>query len=496
MSVAGLTPQLSTYSEIQRIAMSKQNVIFLMNLAIVLFLMFGFGFVPPFFGLNEMSMKIVGVFAGVIYGWIMLDIGWPSILGLVALCLTGFMPTSDLLASAFGSQTIVMILALLFLAAFVQQAELTEIIVDFLLSRKSTEGKPFLILFNFLFAGFLAAVLSQCLAVLVIFLEIFKEIVRKTGIKPYSTAIPAFMVGMAFSIVIGDISLPFKGCAILGIGAYEAVTGQRMDLAAFSIFMFPLCVASIAFYVLSCKYIFRVDLSALCTYRHEPTKGARVTPLKKISLTAIIISLALLLLPGIIPSGNILADIFQQLGLGGLSLAIIAVLMLLKVNGEPLLDMAKVAGFFPWKVFFVLVVLLPVAGALSSDTVGLKSLLSSLATALLSGLPPALVIFAVVLLPAILTQFANNMIVTSVFVTIICFIGKALPFDPIVLSCLGIISANLSMFFPAANPMNAILFAQRDLVTFRQEAGFGFLSCMLLCMFLAVVGYGWGCIVF
>ena len=467
-----------------------------MNLAIVLFLMFGFGFVPPFFGLNEMSMKIVGVFAGVIYGWIMLDIGWPSILGLVALCLTGFMPTSDLLASAFGSQTIVMILALLFLAAFVQQAELTEIIVDFLLSRKCTEGKPFLILFNFLFAGFLAAVLSQCLAVLVIFLEIFKEIVRKTGIKPYSTAIPAFMVGMAFSIVIGDISLPFKGCAILGIGAYEAVTGQSMDLAAFSIFMFPLCVASIAFYVLSCKYIFRVDLSALCTYRHEPTKGARVTPLKKISLTAIIISLALLLLPGIIPSGNILADIFQQLGLGGLSLAIIAVLMLLKVNGEPLLDMAKVAGFFPWKVFFVLVVLLPVAGALSSDTVGLKSLLSSLATALLSGLPPALVIFAVVLLPAILTQFANNMIVTSVFVTIICFIGKALPFDPIVLSCLGIISANLSMFFPAANPMNAILFAQRDLVTFRQEAGFGFLSCMLLCMFLAVVGYGWGCIVF
>lgn len=476
--------------------MSKQNIAFLANLAVVLLLMFGLGFVPPFPGLNVMSMKVIGVFTGVIYGWIMLDIGWPSILGLVALCLSGFMPANDLLASAFGSQTIVMILSLLFLAAFVQQAELTEIIVDFLLSRKCTVGKPFLILFNFLLAGFLAAVLSQCLAVLVIFLEIFKEIVRKTGIKPYSSAIPAFMVGMAFSIVIGDISLPFKGCAILGIGAYEAVTGQSMDLAAFSIFMFPMCVASIAFYVLSCKYIFRVDLSALRSYRHEPSKGAQVTALKKISLTAIIVSLALLLLPGIIPSGNALDTLFQQLGLGGLSLAIIAVLMILKVDGEPLLDMIKVARFFPWKVFFVLVVLLPVASALSSDTVGLKSLLSSLATSLLSDLPPSLVIFAVVLLPAILTQFANNMIVTSVFVTIICFIGKALPFNPVILSCLVILSANLSMFFPAANPMNAILFAQRDLVTFRQEASFGFLSCMLLCLFLAVAGYGWGCLVF
>ncbi|MDE7241079.1 SLC13 family permease, partial [Desulfovibrio sp.] len=301
-------------------------------------------------------MRVIGVFAGVIYGWIMIDIGWPSILGLVALCLTGYMPTGNLLATAFGSQTIVMILALLFLAAFVQQAELTEVIVDFLLSRKATVGKPFLILFNFLLAGFLAAVLSQCLAVLVIFLEIFKEIVRKTGLKPYSTAIPTFMVGMAFAIVIGDISLPFKGCAILGIGAYEAITGQTMNLASFTVFMFPMCLATIAFYVLVCKYIFRVDLSLLRNYRHEPSRGAVVTPFKKISLIAIIVSLALLLLPGIIPKDWAISGFFSQLGLGGLSMAILAVLMIIRVNGEALLDMTKVANFFPWKVFFVLVV--------------------------------------------------------------------------------------------------------------------------------------------
>lgn len=476
--------------------MNKQNVLFYLNLAVVLLLLFAFGHMPPFAGLNEMSMRIIGVFAGIIYGWITLDIGWPSILGLVALCLTGYLPANDLLAQAFGSQTIVMILALLFLAAFVQQVELTEVIVDFLLSRKMTMGRPFLFLFNFLFAGFLAAVLSQCLAVLVIFLEIFREIVRKTGIRPYSSAVPTFMVGMAFAIVIGDISLPFKGCAILGIGAYEAVTGQTMDLVAFSIFMFPLCVATIAFYVFACKYIFRVDLSVLREYRHEKLQGAHISKVKKVSLIAIIVSLSLLLLPGIIPQGNALADFFAQTGLGGLSLAILAVLMIVKVDGEPLFDMNKVARFFPWKVYFVLVVLLPVAAALSSDAVGIKPLLSSFASAVLSGLPSYLVLLAVVLFPAILTQFANNMIITSVFVTIICFIGKALPYDPAILSVLVIMASNFSMFFPAANPMNAILFAQRDLVTFRQEAGFGFCACMLLCLFTATVGYGWGCIVF
>lgn len=115
-------------------------------------------------------------------------------------------------------------------------------------------------------------------------------------------------------------------------------------------------------------------------------------------------------------------------------MAVLACLLIIKVDGQPLMDLNKIAQFFPWKVFFVLVVLLPVAGALSSDAVDLKTLLSSMATSLLSGLPSFLVIFAIVLLPAILTQFANNMVVTSVFVTIICFMGSALPFNQSLMS--------------------------------------------------------------
>lgn len=69
--------------------MKNDTGIFLLNLAVVVFLMFGFGYVPPFPGLNDMSMRVIGVFAGVIYGWIMIDIGWPSILGLSPFALQG-----------------------------------------------------------------------------------------------------------------------------------------------------------------------------------------------------------------------------------------------------------------------------------------------------------------------------------------------------------------------------------------------------------------------
>lgn len=458
--------------------------------------MFGFRFLPPFGGLNEISMQVIGAFVGVIYGWITLSIGWPSILGLVAFGLTDYVSMSDLLVSAFASQTVVMIMGLLLLAAFIQQAGLTTIIVDFLLSRKSAKGRPYVVLFYFLLAGFIAAILSQPLAVLVIFLELFLEIMKKTDIKPHSRAVPTFFVGSAFAIVIGDISLPFKGCAILGIGAYSSITGENLDFLRYTLFMMPMCLLTIVAYVLFCKFILRINLSGLEDYVHDTSKSATITLRQKVSLVGVILAMAMLLVPSILPDSWAITPIITGLGLGGLTLFLVAILMMIKVEGKPLMDLGEIASQYPWNVYFVIVVLLPLADALSSDAVGLKQLLSAGATSLLSGLPGVLTIFLVVLISAVVTNFANNMVVCSVFVTIICFMGDALPFSTAVMSCLVILATNLSMFFPAANPMNAIIFSQKNIVTFKAEFTHGLISCVFLCVVISVVGFFYGSLIF
>lgn len=468
----------------------------ILNYILVLFFMFGFRFLSPIGGLNEISMQVIGVFVGVIYGWITLSIGWPSILGLVAFGLTDYVSMSDLLVSAFASQTVVMIMGLLLLAAFIQQAGLTTIIVDFLLSRKSAKGRPYVVLFYFLLAGFIAAILSQPLAVLVIFLELFLEIMKKTDIKPHSRAVPTFFVGSAFAIVIGDISLPFKGCAILGIGAYSSITGENLDFLRYTLFMMPMCLLTIVAYVLFCKFILRINLSGLEDYVHDTSKSAAITLRQKVSLVGVILAMAMLLVPSILPDSWAITPIITGLGLGGLTLFLVAILMMIKVEGKPLMDLGEIASQYPWNVYFVIVVLLPLADALSSDAVGLKQLLSAGATSLLSGLPGVLTIFLVVLISAVVTNFANNMVVCSVFVTIICFMGDALPFSTAVMSCLVILATNLSMFFPAANPMNAIIFSQKNIVTFKAEFTHGLISCVFLCVVISVVGFFYGSLIF
>lgn len=71
-------------------AQAKYPVSKVIHSAITIFLMFLFGrVIPPFGGITEVGMNVLGVFLGVIYGYCTCEIAWPSILGFVAYGLSG-----------------------------------------------------------------------------------------------------------------------------------------------------------------------------------------------------------------------------------------------------------------------------------------------------------------------------------------------------------------------------------------------------------------------
>ena len=59
--------------------------------AICLIIMFGFGQLPPVAPLTPLGMNLIGIFLGVLYGWVFIEIVWPSLAGLLALMLIGGM---------------------------------------------------------------------------------------------------------------------------------------------------------------------------------------------------------------------------------------------------------------------------------------------------------------------------------------------------------------------------------------------------------------------
>ena len=68
----------------------NKNTAYYIHCIIFVLLTIGIGFLPPFGQITTMGMKVLGVFVGVIYGWIFIGFIWPSFFGMIVLGLTGY----------------------------------------------------------------------------------------------------------------------------------------------------------------------------------------------------------------------------------------------------------------------------------------------------------------------------------------------------------------------------------------------------------------------
>lgn len=81
----------------------NKNKLYWMHSFISLALMFGFGFLPPIEPITAMGMKVLGAFLGLLYGLMFIELGWPSLFGVLALSMSGCMTMDQILVAGIGS---------------------------------------------------------------------------------------------------------------------------------------------------------------------------------------------------------------------------------------------------------------------------------------------------------------------------------------------------------------------------------------------------------
>lgn len=82
--------------------MTKKQYI---HLAIMILLTVLIGICPPFGAITQVGMRTIGVFVGVLYGWLTIDLIWPSLFGYAALAILGITDTTSALSSGFGNSS-------------------------------------------------------------------------------------------------------------------------------------------------------------------------------------------------------------------------------------------------------------------------------------------------------------------------------------------------------------------------------------------------------
>lgn len=103
-----------------------------MHSAITIALFLLVGFLPPFGEITPMGMRVLGVFLGMLYGWLTVGFAWPSLLGLFILGTTGVTTVGEALSYGFGSlyASVLIIMGFIF-AYYLESCKLTDAIAAF-----------------------------------------------------------------------------------------------------------------------------------------------------------------------------------------------------------------------------------------------------------------------------------------------------------------------------------------------------------------------------
>ena len=477
----------------------KKRDLFWLHVIITLFFMFGFGFLPAPAPITPAGMKVVGVFIGLVYAWSTTSMIWPSLIGILALVLNDCITLKDFMAGSFGHDTVVFTLFVLIFIAAVDGAGVTQIAAEWIMSRKVLQGRPWMLSFGLLAGAALVSSVTSTIPVTLIFWSILYGICRQVGYKPYEKYPTMMILGIAICAVIGSDIFPFRLTPMVMLGIYKSVSGITVDFVQYISFMAPVVACVVLTYIFICRFVLRLDVSKLAAASTDfiNTDNLTLNKQQKIVLSFLIAFIVLAILPTLLPKELFLAVILNKLSLTGVTIGLVALLLWVKVDGKPIVSFKELASRgIVWDMILLFVVVLPVSDLMVAEETGVKQFLIGILNPIFGSVSPAIFMFLVLFMPAILTNFANNGVVMIIFMQLIFSMAGTLGVDPTPLILLLIVVALLAFYTPAASAPAAVVFGNADWIKAKDIYTYGGIAIIIEILVTIIFGLVWAAVIF
>jgi len=471
--------------------MEEKKVNFI-HYIVVFALCFFFRFVPPVGQITPYGMGILGTFIAAIYGWSTIGMVWTSFM-----CLTGIglsVGVNQMIAAGFNVTIISMIFVFVLMALLEETGSITWL-VNSILGSRFTMGKPWLTLFLLFFAGYIGGVLNS-IVMAVVFVGVFTNICKNLHIQPY-TKLPTFMmIGLALSLLMGQIGVPVMGNALMLVAAYNAMFPEPLNFAKYMVFMIPMGLFIMAVFVLLMRFVFRVDVAPLKDF--DPNSvGERkaITRDQKIALASFVIYMVLIVMSSISALGPV-AAFLGKFGMFGTIAMILCVLMLLKgENGKPFLDFRAASSKIGWDPILMVAFIMVISSFMNTEETGISATLMSLLTPF-TQLSPVVFIVVALLFAAILTNVATNLIVVVLVMPVLYNFAAMVGMNTGGLMMLLFICSHLAICTPAAAPPTGICMTAGDIIDPKAMMKYAIIIVPILFVALLLVGIPFSSLLF
>lgn len=455
-----------------------------LHFAITLAIMLLFRFIPPIGSITPYGMAIIGIFIGMIYGW-SVDAGnliWTSLLGLFALALTNYGTAGNALAAAFGNESVMLMLLGMFFLGMLQDSNLTQWLSNKLLSAKFTHGRPWLLTALIVIGPALATILvNQTLVALIMFV-VYQSIFEQAGYKK-GDLYPA-MVLMGFMVVcsVAFSLLPFRGWCLMTVGmAMQSGVDINMGgwIISETVTLIVTCIGwmVVMFITPGCN-VDRLKNVDITKYQKE------LKPLnkrQKVVLFILVANIVGCIFLSFAAGDTGIRMYFGKIGVYGWVIFLIALAMIWKVDGEPVLNKKTAPSYFYWDLILVVASAMVVAGQITDEATGITAAIGQL-IAPLFGLSNFMFLFILGMITFILTNFANNVAVTITMMTIAMAMAAQADFNLqaalMVITVYGVIG----LLTPAGSVNGAMIHAHEFTTT--KSA---YISGIIMIVFLTIV---------
>jgi len=440
------------------LALGGKPVSYWVHSVITIGLMVFFGFLPPIGDITPMGMKVLGIFLGCLWGWIFVEMIWPSVIGLVFFGLSGYTTISGVFGTAMDAQVMQCFMCFL-VAGLFDCFGVTSYLASKMLSNKMMLGKPWVIATVLFLTVGVISVLSSTIAAIFLMWAIITKIADEVGCEKGDKFIAFLIAGCVYSGFTSAMILPFKATTVTFMSFVQGTMDIQIPVVPYILFMLFYYIVSLVVYLLFGKVLLRLDTSKFKSEKDlfEDLRGKKANKLEKIGLGFIGIFIGVLLWPSIFPAEWAITQIFSQLGLIGVIAVLITIGALMHdEKGKPIAPISKLMGHIGWDVIWLLMATFPVAAAMRSADCGIMDTISKSTMPLISNMSISIIIIAVMIIIAVLTQVTHNVVLGIMFMPFVCQIVANMGGNPIV-AWWGMFMALMSAFGTPAASMNAAM---------------------------------------
>ncbi len=479
-------------------ALRKKSMTYYINSVITIVIMFGFGQLPAPAPITPLGMQILGIFLALLFGWTFVDQVWPSILGFIALSLTGYAPLAGLMKEGFGNNTVLLMWGMLLIASLVDSAGVSKFIATYFISRKLVLGKPWLLIFTFFFVVFLMSAMTSSVPVIVVGWGILYCILNQLGYKAGDPLSSYMVVGVVYSSLVGLALFPWKVLQMVVLGMFANTAGYQLEYSLYISLSLPISIASIIGYVLLGKFLFRLDVEKLklVTKDSFDPKDLQINYQQKIIISMLVLLVVLLVAPSIMPKAWAVTKILRGIGAHGVAFLILGVFVFLRFGNKAMINLRKASSDVQWDCIFLTAAMLPFTTALNAESTGINAFLIEKFSLIFNGLSPLVFIFLVIVITMIATQFMNNAICGAIMFSIVYPFAVAIGINPAMITVLMIFCLALAMLTPAGSPMSALMFGNSEWISAKEIYRYVVPGVIVIFICVCVVGIPMGFLIF